>query len=58
MQSSSLDELAVLGSWTANIDPYTVVEKCELYLAITKEIVNPIYQLAKDYLAKNSKSRL
>lgn len=49
----SLDELAGLVPWSADTDPFTIVQKCRSFLTITEETVNPIHQSAKDYLKKN-----
>ncbi|SPO01835.1 uncharacterized protein DNG_04508 [Cephalotrichum gorgonifer] len=54
----SLDEIAVLVPWAADTDPYTIIEKCNSFLAVAGEMVTLIHQSAKDYLGEKYKSKL
>jgi N-terminal domain of NWD NACHT-NTPase/NACHT domain len=46
----SLSELAVLVPWSEEIDPGTIVEECDSFLTIRKEMVSPNHKSVKDYM--------
>jgi hypothetical protein len=46
----SLSELAVLVPWSEEIDPCTIVEECDSFLTIRKEMVSLHHKSAKDYM--------